>query len=182
MNSKFIGSQQTHRKKFTSNRSPRDHCIENQKREGKPSSYCLWTHRSMVNYSRIIGEAPMRMMNPSVMVLDWILRFWNLRRPDVFFIDSSRVLEYLGIYRAQRWWRRFPRRPQPTRARPGPLARPGVLWAAWPPSWLLLWPTGFLLVQKNLQKVSSPLDPFGIDFMRSKKQAKTATGTLALCQ
>ena len=34
----------------------------------KPSSYCLRTHRSMVNYSRIIGEAPMRMMNPSVMV------------------------------------------------------------------------------------------------------------------
>ena len=34
INSKFIGSQQTHRKKrVTPNRSPRDHCIENQKRE-----------------------------------------------------------------------------------------------------------------------------------------------------
>ena len=70
INSKFIGSQQTHRKRVTSNRSPRDHCIENQKREkeGEPSSYCLRTHRSTMNYSRIIGEAPMRMMNPSVMV------------------------------------------------------------------------------------------------------------------
>ena len=38
------------------------------KRERKPSSYCLRTRRSTKNYSRIIGEAPMRMMNPSVMV------------------------------------------------------------------------------------------------------------------
>ena len=46
--------------KFTSNRSPRDHCIENHKRERerKPSSYCLWTRRTMVDYSCIIGEAP----------------------------------------------------------------------------------------------------------------------------
>src|SRR6266566_2344942 len=96
MNSKFIGSQQTHRKKFTSNRSPRDHCIENQKRERKPSSYYLRTRRSMVDYSRIIREAPMRMMNPSVMVLDWISWFWNLRRLDVFFVDSSRVSRIFG--------------------------------------------------------------------------------------
>ena len=34
INAKFIGSQQTHTtKRVTSNRSPRDHCIENQKRE-----------------------------------------------------------------------------------------------------------------------------------------------------
>ena len=69
MNSKFIGSQQTHRKSL--------HQIDLQEtivlriireRESKPSSYCLWTRRSMVDYSRIIGEAPMRKMNPSVMV------------------------------------------------------------------------------------------------------------------
>ena len=54
-------------------------------RERKPSSYCLRTLRSMGDYSRIIGEAPMRMMNPSVMVLDWI---WNLRRLELIFIDS----------------------------------------------------------------------------------------------
>ena len=45
----------------------------------------------MVDYSRIIGEAPMRMMNPSVMVLDWISRFWNLRRLELSFVDSFRV-------------------------------------------------------------------------------------------
>ena len=50
----------------------------------------------MVDYSHIIGEAPMRMMNPSVMVLDWISRFWNLRRLDVFFIDSPRVSGIFG--------------------------------------------------------------------------------------
>ena len=70
MNSKFIVSQQTHRKSL--------HQIDLQEtivlriiseREKKPSSYCLRTHRSMVDYSRIIGEAPMKKMNPSVMVL-----------------------------------------------------------------------------------------------------------------
>ena len=50
----------------------------------------------MVGYSRIIGEAPMRMMNPSVMVLDWISWFWNLRRLEVFFVDSSRVFGIFG--------------------------------------------------------------------------------------
>ena len=70
INTKFIGSQQTHHKRVTSNRSPRDHCIENQERERerKPSSHYLRTHRYMVKYSRIIGESQMRMMNPSVMV------------------------------------------------------------------------------------------------------------------
>ena len=33
INSKFIRSQQTHRKRVTSYGSPRDYCIENQKRE-----------------------------------------------------------------------------------------------------------------------------------------------------
>ena len=45
----------------------------------------------MVDYSRIIGEAPMSMMNPSMMVLDWISRFWNLRWLEVFLVDSPRV-------------------------------------------------------------------------------------------
>ena len=50
----------------------------------------------MVNYSRIIGEAPMRMMNPSVIVLDWISWFWNLRRLGLCFVDSPRVSGMLG--------------------------------------------------------------------------------------
>ena len=52
----------------------------------------------MVNYSRIIGEAPMIMMNPFVIVLDWISWFWNLRRLELCFVDSprvSRIFEYL---------------------------------------------------------------------------------------
>ena len=39
INSKFIGSQQTHAKRVTSNRSPRDHSIENQKRERERGSH-----------------------------------------------------------------------------------------------------------------------------------------------
>ena len=50
----------------------------------------------MVDYSRIIGEAPMRMMNPSMMVLDWISWFWNLRRLELCFVDSPRVSGTFG--------------------------------------------------------------------------------------
>ena len=50
------------------------------KREKKPSGYCLRTRRSTMNYSHIIGEAPMRMVNPSVMVSRFIWWFWTLRR------------------------------------------------------------------------------------------------------
>ena len=44
-----------------------------------------------MNYSRIIGEAPMRMMNPSVMVsrLDLVVL-------ELIFIDSPRVCGILG--------------------------------------------------------------------------------------
>ena len=38
----------------------------------------LWTRRSTMNYSRIIGEAPIRMMNPSVMVSRLDLWFLEL--------------------------------------------------------------------------------------------------------
>ena len=68
INSKFIGSQQTHRKKDLHQIDHRDHCIENQKRERKQSSYKLRTSRSTLNYSCIIGEAPMEVVKPSVMV------------------------------------------------------------------------------------------------------------------
>ena len=66
-------------KRVTSNRSPRDNCIENQKRERNPSSYCLRTRRSTKNYSRIIGEGPMEVVNPSVTV----------SRLDLVFLDSA---------------------------------------------------------------------------------------------
>ena len=60
----------------------------------------------MVNYSHIIREAPMRMVNPSVTVfpsgecrnraLDWILWFWNLRWLEMCFVDSPRVSGIFG--------------------------------------------------------------------------------------
>ena len=37
-------------------------------RERKPSSYCLRTRRSTMDYSCIIGEAPMDMVKPPEMV------------------------------------------------------------------------------------------------------------------
>ena len=68
INSKFIRSNKHTAKRVTSYGSPRDHCIENQKRERerkrKPSSYQLRTRRSTKNYSHIIGEAPMKVVNP----------------------------------------------------------------------------------------------------------------------
>ena len=120
INSKSIGSQQTHGKRVTSNRSPRDHCIENQNRERKPSNYCLRTHRSTLNYSRIIGEAPMRMMNPYVMVsrlglvVSGTCGSWNC-----FSLTPLGFLEYWGIYRAKRRCGRRSRWAQATRARLG---------------------------------------------------------------
>ena len=68
INSKFIGSQQTHRQKELHQIDLQEIIVLRIKRERKPSSYCLRTRRSTMNYSRIIGEAPMDMMNPSVMV------------------------------------------------------------------------------------------------------------------
>ena len=81
---------------FTSNRSPRDHCIDNQKRERKPSSYCLRTRGSMVNYPRIIGEEPMRMMNTSVMVSRLDLVVLELAPLELCFVVSPRVSRIFG--------------------------------------------------------------------------------------
>ena len=65
INSNFIGSQQTHRKKSLHQINLQETIVWRIKeRERKPSSYCLQTRRSMVDYSRTIREAPMRMMNP----------------------------------------------------------------------------------------------------------------------
>ena len=61
----------TSQQAITSNRSPRTArrtLYWESKREKKTSSYCLRTHRSVINYSRIIARAPMRKMNPSVIV------------------------------------------------------------------------------------------------------------------
>ena len=53
--------------------------IIKRERDRKPSSYQLRTRRSTKNYSRIIGEAPMEVVNPSVMV----------SRLDLVVLDST---------------------------------------------------------------------------------------------
>ena len=49
-----------------------------------------------MNYSRIIEEAPMRMMNPSVMVSRVGLWFLELAQLELIFADSPRVSGILG--------------------------------------------------------------------------------------
>mgnify|MGYP005849536395 CR=1 FL=1 len=61
----------TPQKRVTSNRSlksSRRTLYWRSKREKNPSSYCLRTRRSVVNYSRIIEGAIVMMKNPSVIV------------------------------------------------------------------------------------------------------------------
>ena len=50
----------------------------------------------MVDYSRIIGEATMEVVNPSMMVSRLDLVVLDSRRLDENFIDSSRVCGILG--------------------------------------------------------------------------------------
>src|SRR5215216_2099225 len=78
-----------------------------------------------MKYSRIIGEAPMKMMNPSVMVSRLDLVVLELAAAGIDFSSTPLgFLEYWGIYRAKRWCGRPPRWAQPTRARPGGLCSP----------------------------------------------------------
>jgi hypothetical protein len=50
----------------------------------------------MMNYSCIIGEAPMRMMNPSVMVSRLDLVVLELAVAGIVFVDSPRVSGIFG--------------------------------------------------------------------------------------
>jgi hypothetical protein len=69
INSKFIGSQQTHRQKELHHMDLQETVVlKIKERDRKPSSYCLRTRRSTKNYSHIIGEAPMDMVKSSEMV------------------------------------------------------------------------------------------------------------------
>ena len=57
------------------------------KRERERGSHLA--RRSTMNYSRIIGEAPMRMMNPSVMVSRLYLWFLELVAAGIVFRQLS---------------------------------------------------------------------------------------------
>ena len=83
-------------KRVTSNRSPRDHCIENQKerRSHLATDYGpvgLWwtTHASSERHQ-------WGWWIPPWWCLDWISWFWNLRRLELCFVDSPRVSGILG--------------------------------------------------------------------------------------
>ena len=159
MNSKFIGSQQTHRKSL--------HQIDLQEtivlriiREREEAIQLLPTDPQV--YGGLLTHHRRGTYEEDEPLYDGVqigsrgsgtCGGWNL-----VLSTPLGFLEYLGIYRHQRRWRGAPRRAQPIRARRGPLARPGGLWSPRPTPPTLLWPTGCLLVQKNLQKVSSRLD------------------------
>ena len=69
-----------------------------------------------------------------------------------------------------------PRGVQPTRARLGPHARPGGLCSPRGTPLVLLWPILCLLIQKKISKHFRCIwTLFGIDFLRSKKEAKKTT-------
>ena len=85
-------------------------------------------------------------------------------------------LEYLGIYRVKRRCRGATRWAQPPWARLGLLARPGGLCSPRASPLAVVLPAGCLLVQEiPPKKFLHVWTPVGIDFLRSKKQEKTAT-------
>ena len=147
INSKFIGSQQTHRKKrVTSNRSPRDHCIENQKERRshlvtayRPVGLQWTTHASS-------GRHQWGWWIPSWWCLDWICGFWNLRRLELCFVDSPRVFWIFGVHIEKRGGAGGGRGGHNP---PGHVWTPRhARWAVLPlePPLVLLWPNRCLLV------------------------------------
>ena len=77
---------------------------------------------------------------------------------------SPGFLEYLGTYRAKRRCGRPPRWAQPT-------------WRTWGPLWHFFGPLDVFWSKKISKKFHCIWTPFGIDFLRCKKQAKTASCT-----
>ena len=118
INSKFIGSQQTHRKKtYIIWISKIPLYWESREREMKPSSY----YYGPVGLQRTTHASSERHQwtwwTPPWWCLDWIWCFWNLRRLELIFSSTPLgFLEYWGIYRAKRRCGRPPRWAQPTEA------------------------------------------------------------------
>ena len=107
----------------------------------------------MVDYSRIIAEAPMRKMNPSVMVFRLDLEVLELAAAGIVFRRLPwgfwNIWEFIGI----RGGGEGPRGGHNPSGRTGAaLARPGRLCSPQPTSLALLWPTGCFLVQKKSPK------------------------------
>ena len=95
-------------------------------------------------------------------------------------VSSTRLgfLEYLGIYRAERRWKGPSWAPPPIRVHQGPLAWPGGWWAPWAFPRALPWLPSCLLGRKKSPKSSVA---FGLClvliFCEVKNKQKTTTGT-----
>ena len=132
----------------------------------------------MVNYSRIIGEAPIRMINPSVMVsrLDLVV----LERTGAGIVFRRLPQGFWNIWRfiGRRGGAGGHRGGHNPMCAPGPPGRPGGLCPPQSSPLILLWPTNCLLVQKISPNGSAA---FGIRlvliFCEVKKQVKTTTST-----
>ena len=161
----------TPQKVITSNRSPRTSrrtLYWESKREKKPSSYCLRTRRSVVNYSRIIGGAPMRMMNPSVIVFPSDKVPERASRLDLVVLELAAAwivfrglpcnLYNIWVFIELRGGGRDSCGPHYPPGHTRGLWRPGVSWALWASPLVLPSFPSCLLGRKNLQKVSLRLD------------------------
>ena len=128
----------------------------------------LWTRRSVVNYSHIIGRAARLMQklsvidSPSGRVPEKASR-WDRRRTEtcsgvkVISWGSLLVSQYLRIYRSGIRSKGAMRGPQGIRARPLG-TRPVAFWPPHEASGILPKLPGSLLSRKNRQKVSWHLD------------------------
>ena len=149
MNSKFIGSQQTHRKSLHQIDLQETIVLRIKRERGSHLATAygpvgLWwtTHASSERH--LWGR-----WTPPWWCLDWISRFWNLRRLELCFVDSPRVF---GISRG--------------------LCSPQHTFLA------LFWPTGCLLVQKKYPKSFVAIGlRLVLIFCEVKNKQKTATGT-----
>ena len=102
INSKFIGSQQTHSKKsYIKYISKKPLYWESKERERERGSHLATTYRPVGLQWTTHASSEMHQWGwwtPLWWCLDWIWWFWNLRRLELIFVDSPRVsgiLRYL---------------------------------------------------------------------------------------
>ena len=153
INSKFIGSQQTHRKKELHQIDLQETIVLRIKRErGSHLATAYGPVGLQWNTHASSKRHQWGWWTPPWWCLDWIWWFSNLRRLELCFVDSLGFLEYLGIYRAKRWCRGAPWGHNPPRRTLVGCAPHG------PPLWHFFVPLGVFWSRKNLQKVSLRLD------------------------
>ena len=107
----------------------------------------------MMNYSRIIGEAPMRIMNPSVMVSRLDLVLLELAEAGIVFRQLPKGFWNIWVFIGRRG---------SVGGHRGGLNPPGRALGGCaplgPPLWYFFGPLGVFWSRKNLQKVLLHLD------------------------